>query len=268
MVERPQRSESLVGGSSTNGLGAISIAHPPGTFALTPASLISIDAIASNQDRLSGSGIDWGTGSGCLAILASRIEAVDLVIGLDIVPANVEIARMNALQNGAKEKTRFMVADSYLPQSEADRNYLHRLRGRTDFILANPPASDYGDGFGFRRAVLDGGLEYLKPGGVVFLCISSQYGGERIHRLVKDVPGYEYDGIASSTDWTPFDLRRPDLLTCLRLYAAEEKRGGYAYEFRGSGTSGQESAEEALCAFETNGTSPMMMWQTHLFAKI
>ncbi len=267
MVEQPQRSESLVEGSSTNGLGAISIAHPPGTFALTPASLVAIDAIASNQDRLSGSGVDWGTGSGCLAILASRIETVDLVIGLDMVPANVEIAGINALQNGAKEKTRFMVADSYLPQSEADRDCLQRLRGRTDFILANPPASDCGDGFDFRRVVLDGGREHLKPGGVVFLNISSQYGGERIHRLVEDVPGYEYDGIASTTDWTHFDLRRPDLLRSLRLYAAEEKRGGYPYEFRGLGTNRPESAQAALLAFETNGTSPMMMWQTHLFVK-
>ena len=266
-MDRLQCSESLVEGSSTKGLGAISIAHPPGTFALTPASLAAIDAIASNQHCLSGSGIDWGTGSGCLAILASRIKTVELVIGLDIVPANVEIARMNALQNGTKGKTRFMVADSYLPQSEADRDYLHRLRGRTDFILANPPASDYGDGFGFRRAVLGSGHEYLKPGGLVLLSISSQYGGERVRRLVEEIPGYEYEGIASTTDWTHFDLRRPDLLNCLRLYAAEEKRGGYPYEFRGLATNGPQSAEAALVAFETQGTSPMMMWQTHLFVK-
>ena len=104
-------------------------------------------------------------------------------------------------------------------------------------------------------------------GFVVFLSISSQYGGERIHQLVEDVPGYEYDGIASTTGWTHFDLRRPDLLRCLRLYVAEEKRGGYPYEFRGFGIGGPESAEAALLAFETHRTSPMMMWQTHLFIK-
>ena len=39
----------------SNGLGELTFLHPPRTFALTPASLIALQAIAQNQHLLSGS---------------------------------------------------------------------------------------------------------------------------------------------------------------------------------------------------------------------
>src|SRR3977135_1513131 len=81
------------------GMGEIRIAHPAGTFAITPASLISLEGIANNQELLGGVGLDWGSGAGCLAIAAARVPAVQRVIGLELSTANVTVARQNATTN-------------------------------------------------------------------------------------------------------------------------------------------------------------------------
>ena len=65
--------ETTLPGPMMAGLGDVRILHPPGTFALSPASLISVQAIVGNQGLLKGIGLDWGTGSGCLAITAARV---------------------------------------------------------------------------------------------------------------------------------------------------------------------------------------------------
>ncbi len=43
----------------TGGLGRLTFYHPEGTFSLTPASNILIEAIIKSQDKLNGIGIDW-----------------------------------------------------------------------------------------------------------------------------------------------------------------------------------------------------------------
>jgi ribosomal protein L11 methylase PrmA len=60
-------------------------------------------------------GLDWGCGSGCLAIAAATIPAVRRVVGLDIVEASIDVARSNAARNGVADKTVFMRSDSYAP---------------------------------------------------------------------------------------------------------------------------------------------------------
>jgi hypothetical protein len=50
--------ETTVTAEMTAGLCALRIRHPPGTFALTPASLISLHAIGEHQRLLAGHGID------------------------------------------------------------------------------------------------------------------------------------------------------------------------------------------------------------------
>ena len=249
------------------GLGEIRLLQPPETFALTPASLVSLQAIARNQNLLTGSGLDWGSGTGCLAIAAAKVVTVQKVLGLEISEANVVIAHKNALRNGVEHKTAFLVSDSYSPMSHADLPTLDSLTRRTNFILANPPASEGDDGFGYRRIVLKGARKYLTMGGVVFLSVSSQYGHRRVERLCEEVPGFSYCGVLSSTDWVSFDLARSDLLQCLRLYAREEARGGLVYSFRNSDAEREElmDAHTALARFKTNGQSPLMKWQTHLF---
>lgn len=259
--------ETVLPEAVSAGLGTLRFLHPAGTFALTPASRIALEAIGQHQALLSGIGLDWGSGAGCLAIAAARIAQVQKVIGLEIEAANVAVARENARLNRVDDRTVFLLADSYAPVSPADRATLDEVAGRVDFILANPPSSDGDDGFGYRRVVLWGAKPFLVENGVVFLSVSSQYGPERVKRLCQEVPGFVHGGILASTDWVPFDLSRPDLLQCLQLYAAEERRGGLEYTFMkpGAGKEERMNAQGAYVHFERTGESPWSKWQSHLF---
>jgi SAM-dependent methyltransferase len=260
--------ETILPSEKTNGLGEIIIHHPEGTFALTPASNISIQAICMNQLLLLGNGIDWGCGTGCLAIVAAKIGKVNQVIGLDISDANIEAACQNAIINGVNAKAKFAKSDSFTPYSEMDRQYLNSLKNQTTFILANPPSSEGDDGFEYRRMILRDARTYLIKGGVVFLSISSQYGPRRINNLAQQIEGFEYGGILSSTEWVPFDLRRADLLRCLDVYVQEERRGGMKYSFQYPESINRETmidAQTALAYFSKTGISPLSKWQTHLF---
>ena len=261
--------ESILEEAFTKGLGGFKFYHPVGTFSITPASRILFQAMIDNQEILHGIGIDWGCGIGCQAILAARIEAVQTVYGLDISKENIETARINAVNNGVEAKTRFVLADSYLPFEEADRQMMQALQGKVDFILSNPPSSDWDDGFGFRRMVLAGAKEVLKENGVVLLNASFQYGLARIKALLDSLSGFQYEGVAASTSVVPFDLSRADLLDCLKIYAKEEQKGGLDYTFiadvNEDGT--YINARRALHTFEEKGISPFTKWQTHLFRR-
>lgn len=257
--------QTTVTTETTFGLGELRIRHPPGTFALTPASLISLQTIGKHKELLHGHGLDWGSGTGCLAIAAAKIPEVQSVVGLEISEANVAIARENAQRNGVADKATFLLSDSYSPRDPDDRVLLGGLAGKVHFTLSNPPSSDGDDGFGYRRGVLRGARTFLSPGGVVFLSVSYQYGMARVERLCQDAPGFEYRGILASTDWVPFDLSRPDLLHCLHLYAEEERRGGFDYTFRHPRIEQAMSAQAALDHYEERGEGPLSKWQTHLF---
>jgi methylase of polypeptide subunit release factors len=258
--------ETILDEDSTGGLGRLVFHHPAGTFALTPASHILLNAIVQNQTELSGVGMDWGSGIGCLAILAARIPAVRKVYGLEISKENVKAAARNAEENRVAEKTKFLAADSYAPFDPDDRRMVEGLRRDVDFILSNPPSSDWDDGFGFRRIVMDGARAFLKPGGIVLLNISFQYGPDRVASLHRDGSGFAYEGVAASTGWVPFDLGRQDLLNCLRVYAREEETSGLGYVFSEDGRGGAFiNARTALKTYEERGTSPMTKWQTHRF---
>ena len=248
------------------GLGEISFYHPVGTFALTPASYVIIDAIINHQNELQGIGIDWGSGIGCLAILASKIKTVERVYGLEISENNVVTAKKNAEENGVADKVRFMLSDSYDPYEEKERLELKQNRGKVHFVLANPPSSEGDDGFEFRRIVLRGAKEYLCKDGFVFLNVSFQYGAARIEELCKTISGFSYEGVAASTDYVPFDLGRADLLECLKIYAKEEQKGGSDYTFFANTSDGTYlNARTALEEYNKIGKSPLTKWQTHLF---
>ncbi|MBK8904927.1 MAG: 50S ribosomal protein L11 methyltransferase [Anaerolineaceae bacterium] len=252
--------------AETGGLAALRLVQPLGSFGLTPASRVALQAIGQHRERLVGIGLDWGTGGGALAIAAAQLAAVERVIGLDIVPENVAAARQNAVLNNVADKTSFFLADSYRPTAVTDQNHLATLHGQLRFILANPPSSDGDDGFGFRRVVLAEGRPFLAPGGVVFLSISYQYGPQRIAALAGEIPGYRYGGVLSSTGWVPFDLRRDDLRHCLALYAEEEARGGGPYAFAAPDRPDRTlDARAAWQCFQQTGQSPLTRWQTHLF---
>lgn len=63
---------------ATFGLGEINLFSSPDTFSITPASLISIEGIGGHRELLSGAGIDWGSGGGCL--YAWDYEAADYTL--------------------------------------------------------------------------------------------------------------------------------------------------------------------------------------------
>ena len=260
---------SFLTDSMTFGLGPLEIRHPPGTFALTPASRIAVEALARHQDRFRGVGLDWGTGSGVLAILLARIPGVERVVGLEIEPANVRIARENAQRNGVDQKVGVFEADSYSPRCAEGRVALEALEASTDFLVANPPSSSpKDDGFGFRRAVMDGAGRYLRPGGIVCLSVSHQYGTARTMALLELGPTYAYGGVLASTEWVSFDMGRTDLYQDVETYAAEERRGGLPYQFRDPRDPGRDlTAVEAQEHYGDTGESPLSRWQSHLFVR-
>ncbi len=251
-------------------LGTIQIRQPTGTYGLTPASRIGMTAVTSHRQHLFGVGLDWGCGTGCMALTAAKIPTVRKMIGLDIEPANIEAATGNAISNGLFDRATFFHADSYIPFAKSERSELADYTGRIDFIVANPPATNEGDGFGWRREVLRGGAAYLKPRGRVLLNISIQYAASRIEGLCDDVPGYEYHGLVASTDWVPFDMSRADLGKQVVEYADEEGRGGADYYFCDP-TSAEEktiNARQALKIYRATGLSPLSKWQNYLFIRL
>ena len=260
---------SFLPAEATHGLGSREIHHPPGTFALTPASLIAVEAIGRHQTRFRGVGLDWGSGSGILAIAAARIPHVDVVVGLELVEANVHIARRNAERNGVQGKVSFFRSDSYRALEPQGENAIAALEGAVDFILANPPSSSPSDdGFEFRRMVMREAGRFLKPGGIVCLSVSRQYGTSRVMGLLDLDPTLNYAGVLSSTEWVPFDMNRDDLRRDVETYAEEERRGGLRYSFRHPSSPARKlSAVDALAHHGRTGESPLSRWQSHLFVR-
>ena len=265
-MDHPAR--TIIEEKYTNGLGEFVFGHPEGSFALTPASLTALEAVFRNQDLLFGKGIDWGCGTGCLAIAAARIAKVTQVIGLDISMENIRAASQNIRENSVEGKVEVELSNSYVPRTSQGRQKMDAYRQDAQFVLANPPASQGDDGFEYRRRVLRDARSYLKKGGVVFLSISYQYGMQRIGDLTRQIRGYAYGGPLSSTGWVPFDLQRPELYHCLETYVEEERRGGIEYQFQDPNAGDEESrlnATEARGYFGRTGRSPFSKWQTHLF---
>ena len=244
----------------------IRIHHPEGAFVPTPASRIALEAIAAHAGRFRGRGLDWGSGSGLLAIAAARITGVEEVLGLELDPRGVAAARENARRNGAADKVQFIESDSYDPILEQGRRALAGFEGSTDFMIANPPSSSpVGDGFEMRRVVLRGAVRYLSPGGLLLLSVSSQYGEERVAGLLRETPGFRHDGVAASTDLVPFDVGRPDLRCDVETYAREEERGGLTYAFRHPRNPERPmTAIEAWNHFQATGESPLSRWQSQV----
>lgn len=248
-------------------LAPVRIRQPEGTFCLTPASLISARAVSEHADVLEGVGLDWGCGTGCLAILAAKIPAVRRVIGTDLSESNVRAAQENAQLNGVATKTAFVHADSYTAVAPEDQHLLDEVMGTLDFVVGNPPGSESGDGLTLRRAMLSGSRNLLKRAGILLVQISRHYTRERITGLAAELPGITFGRTVSSTDWMPFDLGRQDLRELLGVYVAEERRGGRAYAFGDPRNGGRTTidARTALSLYQQDGTSPLTQWQVHRF---
>lgn len=189
------------------------------SFRVTPAVLIPrpeteelVDLIwktagLKNGDRV----IDIGTGSGCIAIVLQRLFQAD-VTAVDISKDALEIARENAVNNGAEVKFAEMdiLADDY-----------HKPESKYDLIVSNPPyvkesekllmkpnVLDYEpekalfvtdeDPLVFYRAIRDFAVKNLKPNGKIYLEINETLGKETLavfkttfpeSKIVKDING-------------------------------------------------------------------------------
>jgi HemK-related putative methylase len=96
-----------------------------------PALFFSSDLLAEALDRATlpagARVLDLGTGSGVLAVCAARYAAE--VAAVDINPAAVRCARINALLNGVEDRLTVYEGDLFAP-----------VAGRTfDLVLFNPP---------------------------------------------------------------------------------------------------------------------------------
>ncbi len=252
--------------AQTGGLGTIRLHHPPGTFAPTPATHITLRAVAQHREELVGTGVDWGCGIGVLSIAAARLDTVDRVLGLDLSRSNITAAQANAVVNGVVDRAVFTVSDSFDPVDASGRSLLKPLLGRLDFLIANPPHSPTHDGFDFRRRVMRDGADYLRPGGLALVQALSAYGPGRVEKLSRDQ--YRYEGIAERTEWVPLDFGRQQLRDQLAVYVAEERRGGRTYEFFSEDTARRPlTAVESLRALRA-GETIFARWQVHRFRRL
>ncbi len=88
-----------------------------------------VDLIVKENKGFCGKIVDFGTGSGCIAVALGKIFPASCVTGIDISEAALEIARSNAALN--KVKANFFKGDVLNPDFQT-------LAG-TDIIVSNPP---------------------------------------------------------------------------------------------------------------------------------
>ena len=136
----------------------------------------------SNLNPQPSTALDFGTGSGCIAIaLAAKCPPVQMT-ALDVSAEALSVARENARQNGVTERIEFFQGDGFkaLP-----------AEARFDLVISNPPyiptaeiaslepevrdfdpqpALDGGaDGLEFYRRIAAEAVAFLKPGGKIMV---------------------------------------------------------------------------------------------------
>jgi release factor glutamine methyltransferase len=144
------------------------------------------------QSQVDGkiSALDFGTGSGCIAIALAAKCPLAQVTALDISAEALGMAKQNATQNGVGERIIFLQGDGFAAlgdlRSDAPRSGL-----KFDLIISNPPyipaaevatlqaevrdfdprgALDGGaDGLDFYRSLAAQAPAFLKPGGTIML---------------------------------------------------------------------------------------------------
>lgn len=148
-------------------------------------------------------GLDMCTGSGILAIIAALELPVSNLVGIDISPEALNMARENSQCHGVENRIIWMHSDLFgsLQEDKVET-------GRFDFILCNPPyiatedcqtlqpeisrfepvgALDGGpDGLSFFDKILEGASIWLKPEGYLLMEIGSNQGESVKAKLMRD----------------------------------------------------------------------------------
>jgi release factor glutamine methyltransferase len=157
------------------------------------------------------SALDFGTGSGCLAIMLAMKCPAAKIYALDISPGALSVARENAGRHGVAERIQFFESDGFsvLPAST-----------RFDLIAANPPyipsadihalqpevrdydprvALDGGeDGLGFFRRLAAEAAAHLNRGGRMML----EFGDDQGDALRKLLTEHNWIVEAIESDYT------------------------------------------------------------------
>ncbi|MCW3992134.1 MAG: methyltransferase [Candidatus Bathyarchaeota archaeon] len=149
------------------------------------------------EERVSGSILDMGTGSGVHAVAAATRPEVTRVVAVDIKPDAVEEAQRRAAEAGVSGKIEFLVSDLFQGLTG----------GWFDWIVFNPPylpsegEADEASWSGGRTGgevierFLSGAAGHLKAGGGILLVCSTLTGldlgrwGERYRvEVLEEIP--------------------------------------------------------------------------------
>ena len=177
--------------------------------------------------------MDFGTGSGCLAIaLASKCPAAE-VYAVDISPEALALARQNAARHGLAERIRFLQGDGFaaLPAGT-----------RFDLIISNPPyvlsgeiaslqpeVRDYdphraldggADGLDYGRRLALEAARFLRPDGRVML----ELGDGQAEPLREILQQQMWIVEAVEEDYT----HRPRIMVARRLNSSADEPGAAA----------------------------------------
>jgi release factor glutamine methyltransferase len=103
--------------------------------------------------------VDVGTGSGCIAVSIAAERPDARVIGVDLSPAALEVARRNAAAAAVGERIEWRRGDLLTPVND--------LRGAIHLVAANPPYADPSEQAGLPPEVRDHEpmLAVVAPGG-------------------------------------------------------------------------------------------------------
>jgi len=190
-------------------------------FEVSPAVLIprpeSEFIVEEALARLDGGGspriADVGTGSGCIGVAIAHTTPGARVIATDISGDALQVARRNAARHRVTDRVEFV-----------ETSYLEGVTGPFDAVVSNPPyvkecdrkhtqravmryephVALFGgdDGLSGLRAVLDGALTRLTPGGwVIFEFGLGQ--DDEIAELVGGYPEYRLTGIRNDLQGIP-----------------------------------------------------------------
>lgn len=100
--------------------------------------------------------LDLGCGYGIVGILAAKFIGPDRVVMCDISEESVQLAKINAAQNGGMEALRIIKSDGFF--KIPDRDFTK--------IFSNPP---YHTDFSVAKKFIEDGFLHLVPGGVMYM---------------------------------------------------------------------------------------------------
>ena len=125
--------------------------------------------------------VDFGTGSGCLAVVTARLLPAARVVATDVSAAALGVARANAADHGVADRVVFLEGDLFAALEGRG------LEGGVDLLISNPPyiaepdleglapevrdheprqALTAGpDGLALHRRIAAGAGRFLRPGG-------------------------------------------------------------------------------------------------------